>query len=496
MKILKNMALLGLLCSGYSVMAMDEDEEFNRAIAESLKESQESSAGQAEREARAEAEFEEQMRAAIAASQQEMVGSQARQNQMPMTSFGQSSSSRQPQVTNSNRPPLSKAEREAAQAEAEFEEQMRAAIAASQQEMVGSQARQNQMPMTNFGESSSSRQPQVTNSNRPALTREAAATKIQKFYKRKKLDDAGIRIFGRDEPLELDLERYPNTNPTEQALTKLLNTHEQDKDYIPGLPSVTVNSIRLGGWLHRGHFAAYKGAGRLGEKPLLFLKISNDSSIPEKLEALQKGPIGRFNSKAMSNKELPIIVLQEVFFIYKDQKGNKCTIEVMHPAPGEVFSKLTAHQDYAEKVGKALGLFHVYFMNYHNSRDPKDWTTMIHGDFHGDNIFYNAQRSRVYFIDNASMCEGENPLKDVRGLLSNGSRLTMYDVLLGCRDCNWKKFFIKGYLSAYPVNKRILMLNYLLPDRNDTIFYGKPLDQGKEEIRRNLNTFFEQACQR
>ena len=161
MKILKNMALLGLLCSGYSVMAMDEDEEFKRAIAESLKESEEYSARQAERDARAEAEFEEQKRAAIAAS--------AGRPRMTMTSFGQGSSSRQPQVTNSNRPPLSKAEREAAQAEAEFEEQMRAAIAASQQEMAGSQARQNQMPMTNFGQSSSSRQPQVTNSNRPAL---------------------------------------------------------------------------------------------------------------------------------------------------------------------------------------------------------------------------------------------------------------------------------------------------------------------------------------
>ena len=46
MKILKNMALLGLLCSGYSMMAMDEDEDFKRAIAESLKESEEYPAGQ------------------------------------------------------------------------------------------------------------------------------------------------------------------------------------------------------------------------------------------------------------------------------------------------------------------------------------------------------------------------------------------------------------------------------------------------------------------
>jgi hypothetical protein len=111
MKILKNMALLGLLCSGYSMMAMDEDEEFKRAIAESLKE-----------------------------SQQGMGGSRAGQTRMTMTSFGQGSSSRQPQVTNSNRP---------------------------SQEMAGPQAGRTQMPMSNLGQGSSSRQPQITNSNQP-----------------------------------------------------------------------------------------------------------------------------------------------------------------------------------------------------------------------------------------------------------------------------------------------------------------------------------------
>ena len=213
------------------------------------------------------------------------------------------------------------------------------------------------------------------------------------------------------------MKAYPNTNPTAEALTDLLNTHEQDKDYIPGLPKVIVKKINFGGAFHRAQFAAYQDAEIPGEKPLLFLKISNDPSMPEKLDALQKGPVGRFGFMARSNKELPIIVLQEVFFIYKDQMGNKHTIEVMHPAHGETLSELMEDpqedQSYAEKVGKALGLFHAYFMNYHNSGDPKDWTTMIHGDFNAGNVFFDKTTSRVYFIDNGGMREGRRPLKDL-----------------------------------------------------------------------------------
>ena len=404
MKVMKNMALLGLLCSGCSMMAMDEDEAFKSAIAESLKESEEYPAGHAEREAQEEAEFQEQMRESIAASQQEMAGSQAGQTQMSMTSFGQGSSSRQPQVTNSNR---------------------------------------------------------------PLLTREEAATKIQKFYKRKKLErkklaGAGIRIF---EPLGLVLETYPNTNPTAEALADLLNTHEQDKDYIAGLPKVIVKKINFGGAFHRAQFAAYQDTEIPGEKPLLFLKISNDPSMPEKLDALQKGPVGRFGFMARSNKELPIIALQEVFFIYKDQMGNKHTIEVMHPAPGKTLSELMEdpqEDHYAEKVGKALGLFHVYFMNYHNSGDPKDWRTMIHGDFSAGNVFFDKTTSRVYFIDNGGMREEERPLKD---LIMLGMPLALQPIL---RDPNrnWWSYFMKGYLSAYPVDKRKLMLDYLTKQFN------------------------------
>ncbi len=476
MKILKNMALLGLLCSGYSMMAMDEDEDFKRAIAESLKE-----------------------------SQQGMGGSQAGRTQMPMTSFGQSSSSRRPQVTNSNRPPLSKAEREAAQAEAEFEEQMRAAIAASKQEMVGSQARQAQMPMTSFGQSSSSRQPQVTNSNRPLPTTEEAAKKIQKFYKRKKLADAGIRtgagikIFGSDEsPIELELEKVRMWDgtiiaryPTEKTLTELLNRHEQDRDYIPDLPKVIVKKINTIGAGHGALFAAYRDENER-DKPLLFLKVSQHPSVAKDLEALQKGPVGRFGFMARSNKELPIIVLQEVFFIYKDKENKKHTIEVMHLAHGEMLSSLMEKaqedQSYAEKVGKALGLFHAYFMNYHNSDSPTDWTTMIHGDFNTGNVFFDKTTSRVYFIDNGGMREGRSPSVDIATL---GMPLSMHGLLRYPENKrNWWSHFIKGYLSAYPVNKRKLMLDYLLSDRNDTTALEK------EEIRRNLNTFFEQACQR
>ena len=530
MKILKNMVLLGLLCSGYSVMAMDEDEEFRRAIAESLKESEEYSARQAERDARAEAEFEEQKRAAIAASKQEMAGSQAGRPRMTMTSFGQGSSSRQPQVTNSNRPPLSKAEREAAQAEAEFEEQMRAAIAASKQEMAGPQARQNQMPMTSFGQSSSSRQPQVTNFNRPPRAmevsqgeqvvdpREAAAKKILKFYKRK--NSPGIKIFGRDEPIELELEkvawngRIIEKLPTEQALTDLLNTHEQGKDYIPGLPKVIVKKKAHIGAENEALFVAFDA---LTGDPVLFLKISKELwRVPEKLDALQKGPVGRFGFMAMKDKELPIIVLQEVFFIYKDKMGDKHTIEVMHLAHGEMVSDLMQKpgkdQGYAEKIGKALGLFHVYFMNYHNSRDPEDWTTMLHGDFHASNVFFNEERSRTYFIDNGRMRKGvlmidlnflydaiEDALVGV-GSISHPEVLSseILQKAIASRQMAAQKLaflvnFIKGYLSAYPSDKRELMRNYLKTQLEDRLYRPNYIAEYQTNWRNFLEAAFGQT---
>ena len=279
------------------------------------------------------------------------------------------------------------------------------------------------------------------------------------------------------------------------------------------MPEVIVEKSDKAGIRTGATFVAYRKKNSKEEKrPLLFLKIGAEGSefVPKKLDNLQKGPVGRFGLKALSNPELPIIVLQEMFFIYQDQNKKQYTIEVMHLAHGkQLFDLIDSHdqddQQWAEKIGKALGLFHLEFMNYHNSKDPEKWKTVIHGDFHLGNVFFDEKTSRVYFIDNGDMHE-DNPFKDFpnihRILLLALNEYEATPDPFKNRKINFCLSFIKGYLSAYPLAKRKLLVPYMKaklkfdeklkeytrkwPNEPDTKFI--------EKVVTSLNEIFEKAC--
>ena len=351
-----------------------------------------------------------------------------------------------------------------------------------------------------------------------------------KVPKKQPISGHGIKFFGEDNPIYLDLEKKevqpwasPTDEwyPTEKALTNLLNTYEPLKKYIPDMPKVEVEKS-TGGQKTGAMFLAYRkdyktAKGNIVEKqPLFFLKISSKSakSITEKLDNLQKGPVGRLGLKALSNPDFPIIVLQEMFFIYKDKDNTSNALEVMHLAHGEQLSRIVRSQDLTliqrsvKKTGRALGLFHVYFMNDNNSSDPEKWKTMVHGDFHLGNVFFDDNTSRVYFIDNGDMRIGE-PSIDFD--LLDGLSLRAIEPPSSIEEEDPTRLrpeqyadfilnFLKGYLSAYPLDKRKIIATYLrklveqgAKDRieyNATVLGLKKVPKHIQKFLNNLDTMF------
>lgn len=333
----------------------------------------------------------------------------------------------------------------------------------------------------------------------------------------------GIKIFGSEQnPISLQVDK--DSNPTTEALTNLLNTYQPLKEYIPNMPKVVVESSRERGNYTKAMYVAYRdqnkkevGPAIKGER-LFFLKITrfNSENIKEKLENLQKGPVGRFGQKALLNRDFPIIILQEMFFIYRGNENQNYTIEVMHLAHGQSAKSIVASgdlkaiKDCAEKIGKALGLFHIEFMNYHGHESmsyydywrsiirnkiaellylryhpygyvsitlAQHWTTMVHGDFHLGNVFFDKKTSRVFFIDNAEMRE-DKLSQDLNALAHNLlSRMSNNDSFT-----NFARYFNNGYLSAYPLDKR----KYIAAFLKEIYLDVQSLQQNAANIDQNL----------
>lgn len=315
-----------------------------------------------------------------------------------------------------------------------------------------------------------------------AAQEKKAVSTVQKFRIRKKqtkspkeqpISGPGIKRVEVFTPLALEKNSKGEWYPTTDALTKLLNEH------VPLKGGLVVENSTEQGARNIALFVAYRNAYTttkglsIEKRPLFFLKISRSDlqGISDKLDKLQKGPVGEFNLKALSDRELPIVLLQEMFFIYKGNDNKNYTIEVMHLAHGKMVNTLIDDhnendQQWAAKIGKALGLFHLEFMNYNNSSSPKNWTTMAHGDFHMGNVFFDEKGSRVYFIDNSDM-HIDNPFKDLEFL--NKIANYGFDEALDAERPEGKKkntlnfilAFIKGYLSAYPLKTRGSMAAYI-----------------------------------
>jgi hypothetical protein len=201
-------------------------------------------------------------------------------------------------------------------------------------------------------------------------------------------------------------------------------------------------------------------------KKLIFIgKIGYDIS---ELELLHKNnDLRKYSFDAKNNINMPIITLLEIIFLYKDLTGNDQRLAILNIARGDQITKIAYGDDdllrdrCAQNLGKALSYFHQYFMNYVNINDASTWITMIHGDFHTDNIFYNDSTKRIYFIDNASMTNCFQ--KDCK-LINDIVRIVDFPV----SEENFDKYFafmvtfVKNYIETYPEDKKQALIDYLL----------------------------------
>ncbi len=233
---------------------------------------------------------------------------------------------------------------------------------------------------------------------------------------------------------------------------------------------------------------------------LFFLKISSKRSgvgdveidPAENLRKVQESRIGRLGFDARSNKALPIIVSLERFFVYRDKRNQERCIEMTHAAPGDLVQNifdgcdLELQKRCGERLGKALGSFHNYFMRYEDQDDVTKWYTIFHGDFHMKNVVFNRSSSRVYFIDNETMAvsldarisliSGGDVPKFI-SLIEAGIRESVAKIVTcdeteddvgfqsAVKQCNARiQFllsFMREYIWSYPSDKRSIITDYL-----------------------------------
>ena len=104
-------------------------------------------------------------------------------------------------------------------------------------------------------------------------------------------------------------------------------------------------------------------------------------------------------------------------------------------------------------VGKALGSFQQVFMVYNDSENPELWRTVAHKDFHTGNIFFDALKDQIYFIDNDTMEDNSLITTDINMMLSI---LSKYKSIYKISPDD----FIKGYLESFPIKQRTALETY------------------------------------
>ncbi len=105
------------------------------------------------------------------------------------------------------------------------------------------------------------------------------------------------------------------------------------------------------------------------------------------------------------------------------------------------------------EVGKTLSIFHQLFMP--NKGENGLEKTVIQGDFHHLNIFYDPSTKHVSFIDNEHMVPClkhlKNPLKDIESLLSSVCfpHLIPRDIQETINIQKWLELMLPSFLLAY-----------------------------------------------
>lgn len=304
--------------------------------------------------------------------------------------------------------------------------------------------------------------------NAPLLGMNALRKKQEKVSAEQALQS--FKVVGENDPIYLELEHVSNlpgetiSHPTLKSLTALIKKHLVPNEEI----QVKKEDSSL---------AAYDK----NNKPIFFLNISTKENI-EKLNALQN----ELGSTMFSNNKLPTIVLPIMCFVckydkYQNPPTQLYTIEVTALPPGESVHSIIVNKNdaklirnCAEKVGLALGLFHVKFMDYGNNASYEQWKTKTLGRFYMRDVFFNQQDSRIYFI-NYRKIKQDNPTVDLNYLNARAlgaiKEFANYQegqaVNEGENYLNFVVYFVRGYLSAYPPDKRkdmVLFLKKILLD--------------------------------
>ncbi len=251
---------------------------------------------------------------------------------------------------------------------------------------------------------------------------------------------------------------------------------------------VTVNIINGGTFTAKMYQVLFDG------KPTFFLKMPFlGATSHERLINIQQSSLGRLGIEKMyydaaktlhiPQKNLPIMTWVEKIYKYTGKKLERRDgeivsisytgiIEMSHAAQGKpLFDILfSAGNDLNKSIqclirlGRSLAYFQQAFMKYPDPANPETWTTFAHRDFHTLNIFYDIQKSQVYFIDNESMQDNAFITEDVNCFIAYMNKLitsskipdTLYSLLIAS--------FLASYIDSFPVGTKPVIAQFFKND--------------------------------
>ncbi len=278
---------------------------------------------------------------------------------------------------------------------------------------------------------------------------------------------------------EYDTSGYPTTDAIEKLMRE---QYFGDKKVIVKLQYTGANSDQI-----------YNIS--VEEKPIFFLKISKMQIYTSySLNYMQESHIGRVGIESryadtkllIAKKNLPIIAWVEKFYIYDNPKSSQIqTMELIHAAKGGPISSiispnkqdLIAKQACMKATGIALASFQQIFMDYKDPNDPQTWQTVSHGDFHPGNVFFDTNKSQVYFIDNETMKTKSSVDRDITTFFFNNAFTPEYRKYKTIDYARQVNTFFDGYINAFPPDKQVVLAKYL--QKNITERLSKISDSDK-----------------
>jgi tRNA A-37 threonylcarbamoyl transferase component Bud32 len=196
-------------------------------------------------------------------------------------------------------------------------------------------------------------------------------------------------------------------------------------------------------------------------------------------------------------KHYPKLVFPTFFIVYV-HRGTTHILSLMPEAKGVLlqhilekycnapsFENKRFSQKVFRTVGASLAQFHQNFMS------EGSLNTLIHGDFHPANIFFDETTGLTSFIDNHYIAKYYRKRFSIFFDFQKICRWTLFIIersalvkhlKLMFKDCVLRAFFL-GYLNEYDLCKQRLILKKLITSVNEKSFYCH--QESREEKMRN-----------